>query len=563
MFAPTQQFAKSAPIPAPSGGINAIANLMSMDPNDAISQFNIVASTSGLIVRKGYREYARIFSGASVDVRTLIPFEGTTTAGDRLFACTLEGIYDISTTGNTYTTAGGIQWVTRSGLAGNCTYTVYTTIAEKYLVVCDEVNGLYTYTESTGVWLRVLEGVGATNVNTVGVVAGVGAPLIDFVYPMVWKSRLWLIQRSTGNAYYGPVGSIYGATAYLLFQFGNKFITGGFLNTLHNFTQDGGNGPDDMLVAISSAGDCVAYMGTNPSNIATFDIVGVWQLGSLPAGRKGVTSPAGDLYVLCGRGVLSLSQLFKGADPGNSPSYITGKINPLVSVDISQNKASVGWALVYHPSEGLLILTVPNTSGIYADYGQYVFDLDTRAWTRFLGVPMGCAAVWKNTLYMGCPSPASDPAALTGRVYTYQDSVDDLASETTSPGAARTGDPINSFLITSFRPQEDGGSNTRMHFIRPQFRAIQTPLYTVDARYDFNVDDTIVVVNGVLVTATAGLWGATWGTWLWGDAAALPVSSTLGATGIGRYSAIALNLRSIYKTTLIGFTGIYDTGGLL
>lgn len=539
MYAPSPQTTKPFVLPAPIGGINALTNLMGMSPEDCVAAINYIPQTNGMKIRRGYKNVGYGFSGVSAGVRTLIPYEGTTSVDDRLFACTLEGIYNVTAEATSYTTASeGIAWAAKTGNAGYCSYVTYTTIADKFLLVADEVNGLYKYQESTATWSAVT--------GLTGDIATDGYDGDDVVFVTVWKQRVWLVLRDSGTAYYLDVGVIGGDCTRI--NFGNKFPTGGFLHSIHNFTMDGGNGPDDYLVALSSAGDVVAYQGINPDTVDTFSAVGIWNIGRLPVGRNITTSAGGDLYVLCSYGLVSLAQMFKGTEPGTIPAYITGKITPLVRVDVAAALDTRGWNVVDFTTDGLLLITVPYNGTSYTIYRQYVMNTTTRAWCLFLGLPAHCAVEWKGALYTGAVSAA------TGALFKYTGTQDNV----TYGGTA--GVPINSFLLTAFA---GSGANTRLQFIKPQFIGRGIPLYELEARYDFDVNSTVETIAGALPAAGGSDWGDTWGAAYWGESSLLPFSELKGAFGIGKFTAIALTTRSIYEATLAGFTAMADQGGLL
>jgi hypothetical protein len=545
---PSPQTTKPIVLPAPVGGINALANLMAMPPEDCIYAYNYIPQTNGMQVRRGYQNVGYGFSGsAPYGVRTLIAYKGSTAAKDRLFACTLEGIYNITTPAISYSIGGGddIAWASKTGNAGHCTYTIYTTIADKFILLCDEVNGLYRYSEASDTWVRVVQGAGVLEITDTAGAAGSTSPN-DFRFVTVWKQRVWFVLKDSGTAFYLPVGQIAGTIVPL--YFGNKFLKGGFLHSIHNYTLDGGNGPDDFLVALSSAGDVVAYQGTDPSAVATFSTVGVWNIGDLPVGRNITASTGGDLYILCSYGLVSLTQILKGVEPGALPAYITGKITPLVRKDIATKRNSYGWNVTQYSADGLLFITVPGNTATYEPFTQYVMNITTRAWSVLVDVPMDSIVEWNSVLYFG-------GKAGTGTVYKYTGTQDNVAY-----GAA-TGEPIDAFLLSAF---QGSGANTRVHFIKPQFIGRGLPLFKIDARYDFDLDNTVIPLSGTFATGLA-LWGSptTWGTAIWGDAPQRPFSELRGASGLGKFAGLALTTRSIEDTTLIGFTAMADQGGLL
>jgi hypothetical protein len=386
-----------------------------------------------------------------------------------------------------------------------------------------------------------VQGAAALEITDTGGGAGTTSPN-DFRFVTVWKQRLWFVLKDSGTAFYLPVGQVGGTIVPQ--YFGNKFLSGGFLHSLHNYTLDGGNGPDDYLIALSSAGDAVAYQGIDPAT--DFNAVGIWQLGDLPTGRNITANVGGDLYVLCAYGLVSITQVLKGTEPGALPSYITGKITPSVRADIAEWGSSRGWNVVLYPSDGLLIITVPGNPSSYVPYRQYVMNTSTRAWTRLVGIPMDAVTEWQRTLYTG----GTDD---DGTVYQYTGTQDAVAY------GGSSGDPIDSFLLTSFAGQ---GSNTRVHFIRPQFIGKGLPLFKTEARYDFNLEDIIESLSGTLVLGLT-TWATTWALATWGGSPEIPFSELRGSSGMGKFAGIALTVRSAEEATLIGFTAMADQGGLL
>ena len=114
-------------LPAPTGGINAFDPASAMPPTDCLSLWNLIPYQYGLRSRSGWREWctnvgsdtaglgfyddgspmefslAAPLGGAVVGawpgvtrdgVRTIMAFYGSSPSGDRLFACTADGIYD-------------------------------------------------------------------------------------------------------------------------------------------------------------------------------------------------------------------------------------------------------------------------------------------------------------------------------------------------------------------------------------------------------------------------------------------------------------------------------------
>ena len=59
-----------------------------------------------------------------------------------------------------------IAFATTTGLAGHGSLTNYSSIGDHFCIYCDEVNGYYLYSESSGTWQRVTNGAPSISVFT-------------------------------------------------------------------------------------------------------------------------------------------------------------------------------------------------------------------------------------------------------------------------------------------------------------------------------------------------------------------------------------------------------------
>jgi hypothetical protein len=502
---------------------------------------NLTPRQYGLEVRSGFKEYAYGFAGESNGVRAVIPYEGSVEAGteDRLFVATREGIYNVS---SSTTTPGSpvYTWTTKTGDAGYCSYTSITLLGGKWLLICDAVNGYVAYEEDTHTW-------------SVPAVTNVSAGNLRFV--TVWKNRVWFVEKDSGTAWYLGVGSVAGAATSV--DFGNRFIAGGFLNSLWSFTRDAGQGIDDFLIVLSSAGDCLVYSGTDPDT--DLNLVGNWVLGKLPKGRRVAASVGGDLYVISSYGIISIAQVLNGVDLGDKPSYITGKITPMVSSDFAVYGDTRGWDLVNYTSAGLLVLVVPIASLTDTPYRQYVMNTDTRAWTRWDTIPMDSVGVWKGEFYFGSTTTHGTSGGGVHKLSGNSDHQDITVGD--------TGIPINSFLLTSYGSPGNKGNFLQVPTVRPFLAAIATPTYDVSAAYDFDLNDQLPSLPPTYDPVTTGsVWDSTeyfWDTAVWTENYSLPVGEVKGTYGIGRFVALKLRMSSSSQTTFLGFAISLLPGGPL
>jgi hypothetical protein len=419
-------------------------------------------------------------------------------------------------------TSGYGQWVN------------YTTIAGFFGVYCDESNGYFTYTEAGATWLQVTMGGGATQIS------GVDPTL--FVQAVAYKERLWFVEKNSARAWYLTAGTIYGAAT--AFNFGSKFKAGGTLVALYNWTVDGGQGTNDYLVAISSAGDVVLYLGSDPASATTFTIQGVWYIGPPPAGRRIGGAFGGELFLLSAYGIIPLTKLIAGALIQQTESYLSRKITPLINQQMLLARSSLGWEIKLLSSENLLLCSVPFQTGF--DYIQFVQSLNSKGWAVYRDVPYFTGETWDGSFYIG----TSDNKVL---IHTgTQDAVDINGAN---------GVAISWSALSVFNEYDDIGKYKITQFIRPVFLADQAPSYAVEARYEYNLSEVLAVPSSPVFTGSvwdSGIWDLS----LWGGDL-FEIESPVGGSGIGRNVAVAINGSSSTNTILIRYDLMYTVGGVL
>lgn len=531
MLGDTQQSAtiKVVPFPAPSGGINAVDPLASLDPKYSVLANNFIADGRGLRVRSGSQEFAT--GVGSTDIRTIIPFEAATTGANKLFCAGNAGIYDISA-GGTGPWATAVAFGTTTGNAG---YGIWTNFVldngANYIFYADNVNGLYQY-PSGGPW-----------VATGGAITGPGGGSATFNFVMQFKSQLWFIEQNSARAWYLPSGTVAGATTR--FDFGNKFKHGGTLVGLWNWTMNSGVGIDDHLVALSSSGDVIVYKGSGPS-FSDWGQIGQYYIGAIPAGNRQGAPVGGELFLLSQLGVLPMSRLMAGDALDDASTYASKNISPLITTEMGVSRTALGWEIRNIPSESVFVVTVPKQTGLA--YKQYAMSAKTNGWCTFQDLPYVTGDQWVGTFYIGGP---------TGTVYKMAGHTDMVTL------AGSTGNAITFSLITAFSDLSEAGLYHQVQFLRPVFRASAAPSYSIAARYDYNTDD----YSGIAIPVTVGgyVWDgstALWDTALWG-ADATTIQSVSGGSGLGRACASVLLGTSTGETNLLRIDMMYTVGGML
>lgn len=529
------QLLKEAGLGPPLGGINMLSPAVGAPISDCIYCYNMTAREMGLGPRLGSREYARNLDGP---VRSVLPFRGSQPGLSKLFATTATGIWDV--------TGGGlapVQVVVFPVATDQAGYGVSTSVVDlnsgHNLLYTDEENGYYVYREATAAWVKVTRDDVAPGIGEVG-----GVDPAHLCFCMVWKNRVFLVERYTGKAWYTDINAIFGAlTAY---NFGTKFREGGELVGLWNWSGETGDGADDRLVVISRAGDVVVYEGTNIASADHFDMVGVWSVGDVPAGRHIASAFGGDVMVLSALGAVPMSKLVIGNVVFDRSQYATQKIPTLFNSIMGQYKNYLGWNVVLSPEDGTLVVAYPNESAV--SVSQLVMSLATRGWSMYRGLNMTALAAWDGQLYYGTED---------GRVILNTGSVDGVMLD--DPDSYS---PIEFSLLTTF--QALGNPHQKIvQFIRTTFLNPGGELqYETQPRYGYGLTEP--APPPVVPAATgAGVWGTSlWDSVVWAGENA-PVRGIGTGFGMAPEIAIALRGRAISRVTLVGWHVFYQEGNIL
>ena len=419
---PQQPTVQPYTFPASVEGVDSVSSLMQMSPASCLYTYNLMPSEYGLRLRKGYREWATGCQedpprAENTDVRTIIPFESNIqdAANDRLFAVTAEGIWDVTlfnTTSPVQEVGAADGWVQVTEPAGFGVWTEFTGDAAgtglrgHYLLYADGLNGLWQYEEATDDWTRPVSGVADTEWYSVDPADGttrIPFPVDNIAFVMVHKQRIWVILEDEDDAWYLPTASVSGELKK--FTFGSKMPHGGNLVGLWNWTVDGGDGVDDMLVAVSRGGDVIIYQGEDPeitpdgSSQGPWSTRGTWFVGEVPESRRLVESYGPDLYILSTYGLSSLNDLLRGSPlDGPTPSK---KVNRFLRRDVQNGKDSNAWQLVAHPGDGFMQIITPKPA--QTPYVQYNMNLQSGAWGFWEGVPIFGGDTWSGDYFMGGP----------------------------------------------------------------------------------------------------------------------------------------------------------------
>ena len=356
------------------GGLSAVRTYYIINSTSTTFQLSRESGGSAEDITSAGSGTVTIFSVESKpSVESLMAYHGPTT--NKLFAGAGGSIWDVTSTSYArYSTATGLssnrwQWTNFATAGGNFLFIVNGADAPRY------------YDGSS--W-------------TTPTITGTGITATDFVSVTPHKERLWFIIKDTTDAAYLGTKAVAGTA--VKFPMGQLFSKGGYLVTVETWTLDGGAGPDDYCVFISSRGQAAVYAGTDPSSASTWALVGVFDVGE-PIGRRCAVRYGTSPLVITQQGLLKLQlSLAKDRAELEGTAY-SARIYQAMNDAARDYSGNFGWQAVSYPRGKMLILNVPTAETTTAV--QYVMNTLTGAWCSFSGWNANCFVIFNDKLYFG------------------------------------------------------------------------------------------------------------------------------------------------------------------
>jgi hypothetical protein len=362
---------KGSSVPAPTGGWDAISPLSQMPADHAVQLINFFPQPGYVELRRGHIIWCD--TGTGLPIESMMGYMGQGVATNNLFAASGGNIFDV--TGTTPATAGtGFtsdrwQFVNFGGVTGS------------FLWMC---NGFDTPQIWDGTTLAA------------AVITGTGFLPADMIHCCVYRQRIWTVIKDSTKAVYLDTNAIQGAGT--VFDVGQNFVNGGYLEAIGAWSTDTVNGPNEFIAFISSQGDVATYLITDPTQASGISFIGRSEVGQ-PIGRRCVSKVGADLAVISLDGVLPLSKTLtydKAALIGQS---ITKNIRQAVVAATRAGKDLFGWELTSYARNTMAILNVPISENEQQE--QYVMNTITGAWGRFQGQNANCWEVFLDDPYFG------------------------------------------------------------------------------------------------------------------------------------------------------------------
>lgn len=487
------QLTRGFSLPPPIGGLNARDALSNMDPEDALILNNYFPQPTYVELRRGHLNHATLPTTAPVD--TLMQWAGP--ASSKLFAAASSTIYNV-------TAGGSVASADVASLANaRWQYINFANTGGHFIWCCNGADTPLTYDGS--VW--------SVNSTLSAGSGSVGFSPSAFIYVTSYKSRIWVVEKGSRNAWYLGVNSITGLATK--FPLGAIFQLGGELIAIGTLSQDAGNGPDDYLCFLTSNGEVAIYTGTDPGT--DFQLVGRFQIAR-PVPLRPMIQVGGDMFVLTDDGVISMIRALNIDKAAIGKSALTDKINTLINQAVQSYRSNFGWQVFAYPRGNWAIINVPVSE--HTSQYQYVMNTITGAWCTFTGMDANNWCLLGEDLYFG----GND-----GQVFIAD------------TGYTDQGAGILAQLKTAFNYLGSRGTNKWVTMVRPVYRANGSPTILLGVNIDFSDEDP--GSNLDIPTAGTGWDQGDWDDAIWtGDAAYTVNWQTVG--GIGYCMAVRLNALS-------------------
>lgn len=365
-------------VAAPVRGWNARDSVANMDPLDAAVLDNWWPSQAGITLRKGSAEHVTdVLDGEDepIPVETLITYKPETGL-QKLFGFAGESLFDFSSGG-----AVGAAEVTGLGNAlWQCQN--FATSGGNYLLA---VNGLDDMLLYDGTDWAAIDG------SSTPAITGVATSDLDNLFS--FKERIFYVEKNSLSLWYAAAGAFAGALTKLPLQ--AVFKKGGYIVAGGNWTVDGGDGIDDLMVVITSEGEVAVFQGTDPGSADTWARVGTFAIGK-PISRRCMEGFGSDLLIITTDGVVPASKALSRRRT-DAAIAVTDRIQGAMADAVALYASVPGWSLTHYAEASMLLLNVP----VAGASQQFAMNTITKAWTRFRAWNALCWAEFNGQLYYG------------------------------------------------------------------------------------------------------------------------------------------------------------------
>lgn len=504
---------------APTAGLNYRDPFLMLGPKDAVELNNFIAKPTGVVLRGGYQKHV---TGLGGTVNTIMPYMAQNPLNNKLFAAVTNKFFDVTNSADAPTALVA----NNNSVDGTWSSIMFNAPTINFLCATSPSGGYWTYDEAGG-WVNRTAALTGLNASA-GCIAA-------------WKNRLWIVGEGTAKAFYMNVSSIQGPVKEL--DLGPLLKHGGHIVGMTNWTMNAGLDLDDYLVFFGSQGDVVVYQGTDPDDISTFALKGVWYMGRPPVGNRFFVEYGGELLVLSELGLLPLSKMVNG-QVADAYSVMSGRISPALNPMVTRLIDNKQWEVDIVASDDLLIVKPPRE---YSTYTQYAMFIQTGAWSTFTGIPMNTMGRFEGLTYFGDEDGNVQTVLSPKKDGVNRDGTGGTPIEGQSQsGFSDFGSSANLKLFTLARPILISGS-------APSVQA------QMNIEYTFNP----VYASPSFINRTNGVWDdARWDVAQWAGSTNT-YSSWVGLQNMGYYGSLRVAVKGEVGTTFISSHVMLQAGGVM
>jgi hypothetical protein len=490
--------------PGPIGGWDLSARSKEAGITVAFELQNFIPEVGKVTFRKGAEDHV---TGITGPVGTLMEytFGGTS----EMFAATATDIYDV-------TAAGAVGAAVVSSLTNaKWGWINFSTTGGNFLCMLNGADGFRTYNGSS--WAtQTITGVSAASLNDL----------------FGHKGRIWMVEEDSLSCWYLPPRQISGAATE--FDLGSIVTKGGTIVGAASWSFDGGSGPDDYWVAVTSEGEVVVYTGVDPGTSQTWQLAGVYQIDK-PVGTRCILNVGSDLVILTESGTIPMSQIQVSVSGRDMvPDAIR---DPFIAASQMVAGNIAGWQLFLYRRKGWLFANIPFTSGSR----QYAMNSVTKKWFEIQGWDADCWGALESDLFYAIPD---------GTIVRADSSFADR------------GNDIVGRILTGW---DDFGTDYVKHWkmVRPLQDASEVFVPLIKMQSDYNLDNV-----GGTAGSFAAVEGSVWDVAVWDVAEWINTSQGrshwygVGGTGMVGSILYEVRLKNI-QLSISGWDVLFERGDVL
>lgn len=354
-------------LPAPIGGLNVRDSLDTMAITDAIVMDNYLPIANKVVLRKGYVSYVNLGCRISTLVEYCKP------GNNKFFAFGNGKIWDITNKEDVKEIASDFSH----------DYWQYVQFKD-YLILVNGYDAPQTFysSEDGDNWQEAM-------------FEGINLQPFKLINVTVSKQRLFFVEKGSLNAWYSQgAGEVRGTL--VKFDLSSIFRKGGELLSIASWTQDAGQGVDDLTVFITSEGEIAVYGGNDPGDASDWSLRGVFQM-SRPIGYRCAMQYQGDIVIISEDGYIPMSKALSLDKANSSQVSFSDKIRGLVLERTQQSKDKTGWQSIIYSRGGYAIFNVP----VAQQFEQHVVNVNSGAWCRFTDIRSFCWGTFGNRIFFG------------------------------------------------------------------------------------------------------------------------------------------------------------------